>query len=439
MGKEINTEKLSIYLKDLSSVADAPYLWKPAYRKVLGLLGELKGGKSPSVEWGVVGDEDALYVRLNRGKTRDRYLITCHLDHPYLVFDGLGKAWPFGNFDYNRLDPDGTIPVEVWDKDGNRLGESVLIRKGKSRGFTVASGTEGGRNDQATYKMPAFKVHGGVVEMSNADDMAMVALSLSLISGISKSDANFDAVFAFEKVEEVKQLSGVGIALKRKTPWWTIAPDTNLIVLEMVDEKLPPKPLQAVEQLNLPRPKVGGGPGLRVNDRELIYGQKSSYPNHLEARFLTVARAVDLEHQYTVQAGFCDGGIFSGFNLGPNIVGLTVVDNYRHNEGEAGLFVPEKFYLRDLELAGKWIYEVICDKNVTSGEGFDYKSLLSQRLRATSLLASDSYLRGLVRERVRTYRAMKPRLEMGKYFSNSLSEWIKFVSAAAFAYLRTFL
>ncbi|GEM_PF-5594891 len=439
MGKEIDTGSLSAYLKDLSSVANAPYLWEPARRKVLGLLVDLEKKRSPDVEWEVIGDEDALYLRLSKGRAHDRYLITCHLDHPYLVFDGLGKAWPFGNFDYDRLDPDGTIPVEVWDKDGSRLGESVLMRKGERRCFTVASGTGGGRNDQATYKMPAFEVREGVVEMSNADDMAMVALSLSLIDSISKSDANFDAVFAFENVEEVKQLSGVGIALKRKTPWWMIGPDTNLIVLEMVDEKLPPKPLQAREQLNLPRPKVGGGPGLRVNDRELIYGQKSGYPNYLEARFLAVARAVDLEHQYTVQAGFCDGGIFSGFNLGPNIVGLTVVDNYRHNEGEAGLFVPEKFHLRDLELAGRWIYEVICGKDVTSDKDFDYKSLLSQRLRATSLLASDSYLQGLVRERVRTYRAMKPRLEMGKYFPDSLSEWVKFVSAVAFAYMRTFL
>jgi len=417
------------YIASLSRVPNAPYLSQPAKTEILAAIKEMEISQRREID--VIENEFGVFVRIKRGEEKiTPKLVDVHLDHPFFITDSNNNAYPFGNLQVDRIcqinrQEQWRIPVGIFTRSGFFLGEGQLLGK---QGAPIAKVT-------AEFKVPpnchlvwktSFCDNGEYLDMVNADDMVVVGISLDLIKRILDSNAPVDVTFMFGYIEEVKEISATGVAIEG-LPWGMITPDWQIYVLEVGPAFIYPFQEKIIKDLGLLKPDVHGGPALRINDDNLIYGQAFGEPNLAEWNLIKVAEKLKLKYQHTVLSAVCDGSVFTVFKTSPNVAGIMLMNHFRHNEGDNSFPVSERVSKRDIETTRDWLFEILTEED--NHEFPDESCLLTKKLRHTSLMMDETSLNHLAKERKKTLKSVRPRLKTGYYFPERLIDHLKFSSA----------
>jgi len=403
------------YAEELSTIPNAPFLYKPSleYVKNREFL------RSPRVE--TAENIFAFFVRIREGNPKRQILITTHLDHPFVVLDGKGGGIPFGSINPELLN---NSPVRVFTQKAEYLGKGLLQGSYKKGGRTVVrvSGVPHPANSHAVWNLePSFKIHGQEVSMIAADDVITTAISLEAIASIVQHQGNLDVdiIFAFNKVEEIRQISAVGISLMKRTPFGPITRDDLIIPLEADHIESSEAQMKVSRSTGIKLPSLNGGILIKTSNRMVVLGQElESTSNEAENVILNLASKHNIKTQPCIASGVDDGTAFTIFPTSPHIVTLSIPNPNKHNYNGSPKPAYEKINLSDIES----LVELIIYLGI---ERLDYSSSsnsTSRKLMGTKLKADSQTVAQLKREHLQALIASVPQLMSGRFFPESIFE-----------------
>lgn len=429
---------LEQYLLKGSETPSTPFLYGPALKMVtseLESLGFSKTGEGlpQSVPKVYASDEHALYARIRRGAPTQKLIVTTHLDHPFIVLDGKGGGAPLGSIGNSRLKnlAESTgIPLRVYSKEGVYEGTDTIVgvKADLNRPeVKTKMQTSYEANSHGIWDIEPVQIESGLVKMINSDNAASTAVMLSVLNALSQDEQvqNIDAEFVFNYLEEIKQVSAVGTALKGRTPFGEIGRNSVIVVLESASAETPAEYEGILNSMHMPKANYSDGPIIRVNDRDVIYGQKFGGGNLAEDLLLNVADEMETKFQHTLVGGTCDATPYTLFLNTPNIAGITMPTRFKHNTGPQGEIVREEVRIEDLNKTQSILLRSI--------EALSQKALMSPNpnsissgLKKTEAAATSFQLKNLARERIATYKTSIQRLRRGVFYPEKLSDSVKF-------------
>jgi hypothetical protein len=423
---------LSNYLDQLSRIPNAPFLYHPSaafVKESLSRIGFSETAKDKSVAY----DDFAIYARVKKGNPKNRIIITTHLDHPFLVLNGKGSATPLGSIGNMRLkmltklEP---IPIEVFSSDGEHLGQDSIIKvklHGKKTKVLLEGRSDQKPNSHGIWSLKPLIIEGQVLKMLAADDVATTSVVFSLLEALMNASnvESLDVEVVFNYLEEIRQVSATGIALRNKTPLGEINKKTLIVPLEADYTKMPQSYKKLILQNGFSPANYSNGLILRVNDLGLVYGQNFPGPNLAENLLLQSFAKQNINHQQTIMGSSCDGTSFTLFSNTPHIAGLTIPTRYKHNHGPQGEIVHEEILLEDLINLRNVLLEaclVAGNKSITS----THPKAITTRLKETSLCANKKAVRYLRKDRIAAFYSSLERIKRGKFFPETPPEKVYF-------------
>lgn len=433
MRDEFETINLSI-MNSCAEIPNAPYLYGASRRfitKTLEIYGFQKGTESRQEGNFYSHDQYATYVKIKRGNSPYKLLITTHLDHPFLVLDGKGNGQPVGSIEMNKLiKEEGEIPIKIYANNGKFLGEERVQRykeqKGKGK-VTVTKNTDYPMNSHGIWNLEPLEVENGILKMRNADNSINTAIILSMIGRIiSSTPSDIDLEFIFCNLEEVIQISATAIGSRSRTPYGQIDKNTLILVLESanIETRLADYPI--LDLVGLKPASYDGGLVLRLNDRDLVYGQRLNQENLLEHALLHSLDVTQTIYQRTLLSGVCDATAFTLFTNSPNIASLTIPTRYKHNVDESGRLVHEQLLLQDVRSSYQALHNLIL--YIARGDIKRRNDVVNEQLKATSLAASLKELESLRSARLGALAWGETRLKHGVFYpENTLQQFSFFI------------
>ncbi len=397
-------------LKEIDTIPNVPFLWRAPAEFVVQRLREIG-----VVDKQIAQDEKAVYVRIRRGQPVHQCVVDTHLDHSGIILHNREQGLVLGSLGSHRLN--NWTPVQVFDVSGQSLGRAH-IKQRRGRKVDVKASSAIGANSHAIVETGELVVEGGMVKMRTADNQAASVVAIELIKEVLHTPheyPNVDLQVVFTFVEEMHQVSATLVAHDMCTPLGALSSDSLIIVLEAAEMKSAANKALA----DFKSPNYGGGPLIRVNDSEFVFGQ--AFPNEGNRAEDLLLHARDelgeFGFQHTVAGGSTDAKSFSLEGVSPHIACLVVPTKYKHNWGPGGEFRCEEFKYQDLNVTLR-----LLKKSLQFREKVPLHSdAISQELRAINVLTGKE-LRRLQTERYKIARSFKPRLSKGKYFGDSFQE-----------------
>lgn len=433
------------YLNNLSEIPNAPFLYEPASKFVtdnLKALGIHNVGleKAKTAKLGFCSDELGIYVKIKNGNPKNKIVITTHLDHPFFVIDKDGYGEAVGSVEPNRIKEN--TPLRIYSRNGEFLGIDV-IRELKKYGPRYSIKTKGmvvpDTNSHGIWDLKPIMYESFVLKMVSADDVATTAIVLSLIEDLARTyNQVMDVEFIFTHLEEVKQVSATGIALRGRSPFDRIDESTIIIPLECDHTEASDKQAQKIIKGGFTPANYDSGLIIRLNDGKIVYGQRFDDNNNAESLLLwSLDGKENIPFQQSVVTGSCDGTSFSLFSPTPHIASITIPTKFKHNIGPGGEITHEEIKQEDLQNAKNLLERAIVLAGRTSVKPTGTE--ISQRLKRSQLSATQSDLALLNADRLGAYRSSIERLKVAKYYPTNNSERIYFIMGGANARIRRLL
>jgi hypothetical protein len=420
------------YLFQSAEIPNAPFLYGAAAKMVraeLGKMGfsDLKDETQPQNELQFTSDHFGIYARIKRGNPRRGIIITTHLDHPFVVLDGRGGGVPLGTIGNSRLKEiagAGGIPIKVFSAEGEHITNDRIadvILGGKPRVKTEFVTSYPG-NTHAIWDMSPIVVNRDKIKMINADNMASTAVALAVLKDLSSgySDRDIDVEFVFAHLEEIKQSSATAIAMRGNTPFGDLG-NRPIIVLESATMSTSRAYDEVLSKFKLPRADYNSGVLIRVNDANLVYGQRTLSPNLSEILLLKTADQLGIDYQHTLVDGVCDATAYTLFSPNPSIAGITIPTKYKHNWGPEGDIVHEELRTSDFIDMKSLVLQAVISAG-GDALSWDHPGAITEHLKSTTIAANPRALASLQRDRVSALYSTIKRLKAGKFYPEGLVE-----------------
>ena len=282
-------------------------------------------------------DDYCLYYNTGMNRGKRKLVIMCHTDHPGITLksDGTGIFW--GTPGYGRLRlllKDVSIPLNIFDDKGKTVGKGVLteISDPIKQLVKVKVDCHIKNNYYAQYDVENFLVKDDDVYLYNADDGVNVPIMLELIN--ENSQQQLDVYYVFNLHEEVYQLSA----------WHEALHNTFKLTDKDVIVNLECLRIENVEGMNQPKANYNDGVVLQLSNIGCLFGYKNPGENIAEKLIYLMGNRTGIKTQPGVIKDSCDSRPFTEFKLTPNIVTLTIPNEFKHNNDGHGV-VPEKIKL----------------------------------------------------------------------------------------------
>lgn len=433
MSKEQMNSGTRRYLEGLSEIPNAPFLYEPASRFVVDNLINLGITKVEPVQAqktniGFCSDELGIYVKIKGGNPKNKVIVTTHLDHPFFVINKNGYGEAVGSVESNRIKVN--TPLRIYSRNGDFLGIDVIQEIKRHRQFSTIK-TEGmvvpDSNSHGIWDLSPILYGQSVLKMLSADDIATTAISLSLIENlVNMKDQDINVEFIFTHLEEVRQVSATGIAKRGATPFGRIDGSTIIIPLECDHAEVSTKQAQKIIKEGFTPANYDDGLIVRLNDSGIVYGQRFGGNNNAESLLLqSFSKMENVRFQQSIVTGACDGTAFSLFSPTPHIACITIPTRNKHNIDLGGEIVHEEIKREDFQSAMNLLENAIILAGRTQLKLSGNE--ISQKLKKSSLSASQNGLSALSADRLGAYRSSIERLKVAKYYPTNNSEKMYFI------------
>lgn len=418
-------ESALLTAEKLSQIPNAPFLYRPS----LDFVKQHESLRSKGVK--TAEDTFAFYVNISHGNPTRKIIVTTHLDHPSFILNGRGYGIPFGSIHPDLL---SRSSVKVYSKEGDFIGSGEIHSPHRQRNktFITFDGPSHPANSHAVWDLePPFRESAGIINMAAADDVITTSICLEAIRRISVHP--FDDVsitFAFTKVEEIRQLSATGIAIRKKFPFGILSENDIIVPLEADHIETTQRHSNEAQVLNLPLPSDTGGLIAKTSNHSVVFGQE--FPNNrncAEDILLNLAKRYNLTLQTCVAAGVDDGTAFTIFPITPHIVTLSLPNPTKHNFG--GTTKPGYEQVRVTDV--KTLLKILIALGTESLDSKPNPNSISSKLKSSGLKANRPTVSQLRGEHIQVLLSSYPHLISARYFAESFADSSFNVLAAALA------
>lgn len=323
-------EKLIKIFEKLSAVSNAPFFTHSISEILLSELRSFSNNIPIHYVCEVEKDSLGTYCRLRKGVPLNKLVFVAHVDHPAIVLDSNGFGNMIGDVSSNishELRKPAKYPVRVFSAAGDYLtsteldyskeGTFLLSDKKLVRKYNL-------KNAVAVWDLPGIMHNETEIRMRSCDNLVSVGVMFSVLNKVVDIDLDCDLTIVFPYVEEVLQLSMVGIALNQKVPTTQFDEDTVFIGVDVSPLNLSPLRVDWLKKTDLPAPSVNNGPLVQITDTELAFGEGSPKNVNFAEEFL-LSFLSGQKYQHTI----CDGR--------SDMTPLTLYTNFGHI---AGLMIP---------------------------------------------------------------------------------------------------
>ncbi len=427
MQKEQINRNLRNNLTELSEVPNAPFLFDPAVRFITNKFDEL-GIPNISVQeaehYGTsyCEDEFAVYLRIKNDNSKDRLVFTTHLDHPYFVINDKKEGDALGSVHPERVVPN--TQLKIYSREGDFRGVDLIqsIHKTRNGNSIVMEGNvKLDKNNHGIWDLEPIDYDNDKIKMLSADDVATTAVCLSVIENtIRNLNQSVNVEFVFTKVEEVRQLSATGIAVRGSTPYGRFDDSTTIIPLECDYVEMSDQQKKLIRNSGFKPADYESGLILRLNDNKIVYSQSSVGKNVAETKILNSLLNTDTQYQQTLVGGACDGTSFTLFTDCPNVAGITIPTRFKHNIGQNGEIVHEEIRISDLIGLNNVITQLVLgsDDHLSKESGLE----IFPKLMDSRMVANNQNIQLLRSERLITLYSNLDQLKNGAYFPEDISQ-----------------
>lgn len=420
----LNIDVYSI-LESIGKIPNPPFLTSGIKRFMLDYFSKI-GDTSKNYSVQFEHDRLGLYLRIKKGESQSlrKLVFIAHLDHPAFIFNNKGKGKAAGDtvfggdkellFNYEH-------PIRLYSPNGNFI-DKAQVRQLKKNIFSLSGTQKVSTNTIGIWDLPDFRITDGVIEMRSCDNYISVALLLSVASSIVQNySIDCDVTFVFPYVEEILQLSMVGISIAKKVPTTIFDDNTIFIGVDVSPLRLKDSDRHFLQKLEIETPDLFKGPLIQVADTGLVFGNSSQEKDNL-AEFSLFQSAKGTIHQYTICNGRSDLTPLSIFTNYPNVAGLLIPCWNVHNIDPNGMLSCEKVNSSDVLSAWQILTNLVSQSN-TSEATF---SSLSNRLKNVGFTAHHE-LENMRKQWRKAYQVNSVRLANNFFFPSNINNVIALI------------
>lgn len=444
MQKEQIDRNLRNNLAELSEVPNAPFLFDPAVRFIADKFDQLGISKISPQEveqynTSYCEDEFAVYLRIKNDNSKDRLVFTTHLDHPFFVIDDKKEGDAIGSVHPERVTPN--TQLRIYSRKGDFRGVDLIQSVHKTRNgnsIVMEGNVKLDKNNHGIWDLEPIDYDYDKIKMLSADDVATTAVCLSVIENtIRNLNQPVNAEFVFTKVEEVRQLSATGIAVRGSTPYGRFDDKTTIIPLECDYVEMSDQQRRLIRNSGFRSADYNSGLILRLNDNKIVYSQSAIGRNVAETKILNSLLNTDTQYQQTLVGGACDGTPFTLFTDCPNVAGITIPTRFKHNIGRNGEVVHEEIKISDLIGLNDVITELVSSSNnrLSKENGLE----IFPKLVNSQMVANNHSIQSLKFERLKTLYSNLDQLKNGTYFPEDISQKTTYLLGKLNARIKTLL
>jgi putative aminopeptidase FrvX len=444
MQKEQINHNLRSNLAELSEVPNAPFLFDPAVGFIANKFDQLGIPNISPLETehyntSYCEDEFAVYLRIKNDNSKDRLVFTTHLDHPFFVINDKKEGDALGSVYSERVTPN--TPLRIYSREGDFQGIDLIQSVHKTRNgnsIVMEGNVKLDKNNHGIWNLEPVDYDYGKIKMLSADDVATTAVCLSVIENtIRNLNQPVNVEFVFTKVEEVRQLSATGIAVRGSTPYGRFDDNTTIIPLECDYVEMSDQQRKLIKNSGFRSADYDSGLILRLNDNKIVYSQSALSRNIAETKILNSLLNTDTQYQQTLVGGACDGTSFTLFTDCPNVAGITIPTRFKHNMGRNGEVVHEEIKISDLIGLNNVITQLVLDSDNHSSKENGLE--IFPRLMNSRIVANNQNLHSLRSERLKTLYSNFSQLKNGSYFPENISQKTTFLLGKLNSRIKTLL
>jgi putative aminopeptidase FrvX len=261
--------------------------------------------------------------------------------------------------------------------------------------------------------------------MRSADNLSVTGIAIRLLDYLSSNQIDATVEVIFTKLEEIKQISASIIARKNKTPFGRFDDNTHIFCLEAATVGTN----DIVRHIAERDITYTDGPVIRIADNDLIYRHKT-HDNQAEWLALhAIADQIDA-YQHAPLLNNCDATSYTLFSQCPNILGITIPCQHKHNIADDGTITHEVIQAKDLQLTFDLLLQIVTYADTTIQP--HPKAIIS----TTSYATPEDTLASKRKDWMRTSVAAVPRLQMSKLYPNTPYDKLRIGIASISARLR---
>ncbi len=444
MQKEQIDRNLRNNLAELSEVPNAPFLFDPAVRFIADKFDQLGISKISPQEieqynTSYCEDEFAVYLRIKNDNSKDRLIFTTHLDHPFFVINDKKEGDAIGSVHPERVTPN--TQLRIYSRKGDFRGVDLIQSVHKTRNgnsIVMKGNVKLDKNNHGIWDLEPIDYDYDKIKMLSADDVATTAVCLSVIENtIRNLNQPVNVEFVFTKVEEVRQLSATGIAVRGSTPYGRFDDKTTIIPLECDYVEMSDQQRRLIRNSGFRPADYESGLILRLNDNKIVYSQSALGRNIAETKILNSLLNTNIQYQQTLVGGACDGTSFTLFTDCPNVAGITIPTRFKHNVGQDDEIVQEEIKISDLIGLNDVITQLVLgsDDHLSKESGLEiFPKLMNSRM-----LANNQNMHSLRSNRLKTLYSNLSQLKTGVYFPEDTSQRTTFLLGKLNSRIKTLL
>lgn len=444
MQKEQINRNLRDNLSELSEVPNAPFLFDPAVRFIVDKFDQLgipsiSHQETELYNTSYCEDEFAVYLRIKNDNSKDRLIFTTHLDHPFFVINDKKEGDAVGSVHPERVTPN--TQLRIYSRNGDFQGVDLIQSVHKTRNgnsIVMEGNVKLDKNNHGIWNLEPIDYNYDKIKMLSADDVATTAMCLSVIENtIRNLNQPVNVEFVFTKVEEVRQLSTTGIAVRGSTPYGRFDDKTTIIPLECDYVEMSDQQRRLIRNSGFRPADYESGLILRLNDNKIVYSQSAFGRNIAETKILNSLLNTNTQYQQTLVGGACDGTSFTLFTDCPNVAGITIPTRFKHNVGQDDEIVHEEIKISDLIGLNNVITQLVLgsDDHLSKESGLEiFPKLMNSRM-----VANNQNMHSLRSDRLKTLYSNLSQLKTGVYFPEDTSQRTTFLLGKLNSRIKTLL
>jgi putative aminopeptidase FrvX len=416
-------------LNELDVLPNCPFFTMKVADKLKQLFGTFiyQNGR-----YDVVHKDDAYgsywRVRTKHASARPVVLIS-HMDHPALVFDRKGKGYPLGSIGGTGLKASTSIAtqsaqVHLFTPAGEFIRESEVVINTNNTAFQLKGEIPNRPETIGIWQVGKPQVRNGVLYCRSADNHIPTSIALKALEELIGLKADFDITIVFPAVEEIYQLSMTELCLRRSVPVLGFDEDVIFIVLEAMEMLWSEGQGKIAERLKLLIPTYSDGPLIKVNDSNVVYGEKSrSSQNFAEALLVNSGLRLGIAFQNTISGGVSDATALSVLTEYPHIACLAVPCHNKHNVSQEGRIVQETVNTSDVEASVRLIVNSVLNIQETETTHSLSKVLRQSRVASSEMVKQEGDIR------IKLLQHNRPRIEKHFFLPKSADQILSLVRA----------
>lgn len=412
-------------LENIGKIPNPPFLTSGIKDFMLGYFSKIENtNKNCDIQF--KHDRLGLYLRIKRGETQSphKLVFIAHLDHPAFIFNNEGKGKAIGDTVFGgdkELLFNYANPIRLYSPNGDFIGKDQVHQVNRNN-FSLSGAQKVSTNTIGIWDLPDFQMTDDIIEMRSCDNYISVALLLSVASSIIQNySMDCDVTFVFPYVEEILQLSMVGISIAKKVPTTTFDDDTIFIGVDVSPLRLKNSDRHFLQKLEIETPDVFKGPLIQVADTGLVFGNPFQEKYNL-AELSLLQSAKGMIHQYTICNGRSDLTPLSIFTNYPNIAGLLIPCWNVHNIDPNGMLSCEKVNSRDVLYAWQILVNLVSQSNASEVTF----SSLSNRLKKIGF-SSHQEIETMRKQWRKAYKVNSVRLANNFFFPSNIKNTIALI------------